>query len=473
MNASGIKNFLKDYPWLALILVLGLSLRLYHFTYPFLDHHSWVQADQLMIARNFMREGYNIFTPRIDWNGNDPSVILIEWEVTPWLTAVLYKFLGVRDWVARLLPITFGMLAIVYFYRLAKLHSDEKTALSASFIYAVSPLNVFFTRNPMPESAMLMSAIIFFFYLSRYLKENNLKDYAFSLIFLFFAFMTKIVMLQILFPAAVLLFLCRSEITLKKSAIILFIPLSLTLAFYTYMVQTADINLIPMEPGRDLWGRWEVASDTHFYKILAYRLATIGLTELGIPALIIGLYCCWRNLFFASWLASGGVYVLAVGFGNLIHDYYQMPLLPPLCFFTGCGLKKLLDRYGGKTFFIACLIIAILAFAHMRPLFSLTRVMALPAAQVVESVSNPNDLIWVMPPDLTMMPEVHYYADRKGWVTWPDTFNYGNIKKYRGLGARYLVILDPGNLEFMDGRSLQYIKGRPKMVGRRHLIIEL
>ena len=53
---------------LLLILILALGLRLYHVTYPYLDHHSWRQTEAASIARNFYRDGFNILKLEIDWN---------------------------------------------------------------------------------------------------------------------------------------------------------------------------------------------------------------------------------------------------------------------------------------------------------------------------------------------------------------------------------------------------------------------
>ena len=48
------------------ILVLALGLRFYKINSSLADHHSWRQADTASVARNFIKEGFDFFHPRID-----------------------------------------------------------------------------------------------------------------------------------------------------------------------------------------------------------------------------------------------------------------------------------------------------------------------------------------------------------------------------------------------------------------------
>jgi len=54
---------------LFLILALGLALRLFHVTAPFLDAHAWRQLDTAAMARNFYDGPFFPLDPRVDWGG--------------------------------------------------------------------------------------------------------------------------------------------------------------------------------------------------------------------------------------------------------------------------------------------------------------------------------------------------------------------------------------------------------------------
>ncbi len=49
---------------LFLILLGGLIVRLYHFSYPITDWHSWRQADTSAVSRIYVNEGIDILHPK-------------------------------------------------------------------------------------------------------------------------------------------------------------------------------------------------------------------------------------------------------------------------------------------------------------------------------------------------------------------------------------------------------------------------
>ena len=61
-------------PWrlgLAGILFLSLLAHTYAITAPIDDHHGWRQSQTAMITRNLYREGFNLWSPKIDWEGKE------------------------------------------------------------------------------------------------------------------------------------------------------------------------------------------------------------------------------------------------------------------------------------------------------------------------------------------------------------------------------------------------------------------
>jgi len=55
-----------DFIILFLILVAGLSFRLYKISSPLADLHSWRQADTSAVTRNFVKRGIDLSHPRYD-----------------------------------------------------------------------------------------------------------------------------------------------------------------------------------------------------------------------------------------------------------------------------------------------------------------------------------------------------------------------------------------------------------------------
>ena len=56
----------KDLLILGCIILIALVLRLYKIGAPLSDFHSWRQADTAAVARNFVREKFDIFEPHYD-----------------------------------------------------------------------------------------------------------------------------------------------------------------------------------------------------------------------------------------------------------------------------------------------------------------------------------------------------------------------------------------------------------------------
>ncbi len=120
MLRERIKSFLSiDRVILLSLIFLQLLLTLNHITSPFLDYHAWRQADTAAIARNFYHNGFNILYPQIDWGGAGPGYVETEFQLVPFLTAVLYQLFGVHDYVARLVAISFSILSIYLIYKLS------------------------------------------------------------------------------------------------------------------------------------------------------------------------------------------------------------------------------------------------------------------------------------------------------------------------------------------------------------------
>ena len=76
--------------WIWAIVLLAIGVRLYHISFPVAGWHSWRQADTAAIARNLYQNGFNLLYPQIDWGGNSPGYVESEFQLYPFLVALLY-----------------------------------------------------------------------------------------------------------------------------------------------------------------------------------------------------------------------------------------------------------------------------------------------------------------------------------------------------------------------------------------------
>ncbi len=147
------------YVLLALILALGLLLRLKGIHNPLLDHPGWRQGDTAAIARNFATLDFNLFHPQVDYNGPPPNYVELELQIVPFLAALLYKLFGIHEIFGRLIALALSLANVVllaYFAR--RLFRSEYAGLTAGCLFAIYPGSLYYGRTFLPDTAMVCLA---------------------------------------------------------------------------------------------------------------------------------------------------------------------------------------------------------------------------------------------------------------------------------------------------------------------------
>ena len=142
------------------IVLLGLALRLYGIDLPLTDSHQIRQAQTAMMTRNLYEDGMNMFLTRLDFFGNNPGYIIMEFPLMHEITAGLYHFFGVHEFLGRLVIVIFSVGAMFLMYGLARQFLAVGGALAALALYTFSPMNIFFSRAFMPESSMMFFRVL-------------------------------------------------------------------------------------------------------------------------------------------------------------------------------------------------------------------------------------------------------------------------------------------------------------------------
>ena len=159
---------MRKKPDLGLIITLIIFLFIFALRLPYIANSPaemgdmWRQPDTESIARNFAEQRFNIFYPQFNYDGPLPNYIQLEFQVTTFIIAVLYKLFGHSYIIARLVPTVFFMFSALYLYLICRDIYDRQMAWIAVLIYGLIPLNLFYSRAIMPESALL------FFFLGAY-----------------------------------------------------------------------------------------------------------------------------------------------------------------------------------------------------------------------------------------------------------------------------------------------------------------
>ncbi|PYL57848.1 MAG: hypothetical protein DMF30_04790 [Verrucomicrobia bacterium] len=166
------------------ISILAIAARLILIDQPYIDNWSWRQSDVAAIARNYLQSGFHFAHPQIDWAGDGPGFVGTEFPILPFLAAICYKFFGVHEWIGRIQGVILFAASLLFFFLLVRdtwhglpAHGPstgyrrrfaETAASWALFFYSFAPLNLFTSREFMPDVPSLSLALIGLYFFLRY-----------------------------------------------------------------------------------------------------------------------------------------------------------------------------------------------------------------------------------------------------------------------------------------------------------------
>jgi 4-amino-4-deoxy-L-arabinose transferase-like glycosyltransferase len=458
---------------LILIIFIAFILRLYKIDIPLADHHSWRQADTAAVARNFVKEGWHFLTPTIDnmtflSNPSMPNpqrLFLVEPPIYQTIIAVFYKVFGVRESFARLISIIFSLGSIIFLYLLIKEMIDEKTALWASFFFAVLPYSVYYSRVILPEPFIIFLGLglIYFFY--KWISTDSHLFWILTIIFGSIALTQKIYPFFLFLPLLYLLFKQESYKFLKNkkfwiTAIIVILP---------FIAWRLWINQFPegIPPNEWLLNQGDIRfKGAFFWWIFYQRIGSLILGGWGLILLGIGLVILpnkKEGWFFHILFLSRILFVVIFAAGNVTHDYYQAPLIPIIAIFMAKGTTFLLDKENRfihhwlSTAMLVVFIIFTLAFSwyQVRDYYNIQGGVDL-AGRAVGELTPKNSLVLTGDTnDATLL----YNTNRHGWTGGYASY-YPNIsdsiQKIKQMGGTVYVTTQWNSLAQTDfGKYMQ------------------
>ncbi|MFM1919386.1 MAG: hypothetical protein RLZZ303_1020 [Candidatus Hydrogenedentota bacterium] len=445
---------------IGLILAVGLTLRIYRVNYPPADYHCWRQTQTLMIAHSYAERDMNLLHPRVYWRNTvdepletEGIVGGTELQVTPWLTALLYKVLGTAPWVDRVVPIFFSLAGVVFFFLLLERFAGLAAAGIGAFLLSVSPMYLFFGRVHMPEAFALAVSFMTLYWFDRWLETRGWRDFALALAACVLTLLGKPTMALIALPMLYLVLLRHGWRFVLEWRFYLFggVTLLFFVAFnlYTFRVLPDVSQLLFYAPG--LTNR-AVLFTAAFYQDMARSIWTMAvgwpLLLLALPGLL--LPTSLRASFPHAWALGVLAYFALAAGGNQINDYYQIVLAPPAAFLAGAGLARWAWRGPAKV-----VVAAVVLWAGYT---SVT--LALPMYQHAPGQNYFAAGEWIRentPEDALVLsaspnPATLYFADRTGWTCWMEAkgsieFNAETIARARQLGASVVVVPDGDKLD--------------------------
>jgi 4-amino-4-deoxy-L-arabinose transferase-like glycosyltransferase len=162
-------------PLLVAVFLLGAALQAVDLWRP-VDgrvREAWRECDVAGIARNFYREGMNIWYPRVDWRGDGPGYAEMEFPIYPWLIAVSYKTLGYHEILGRFIAYGFSLITLAVMLALAARLLPPAGAVAAGVFFALSPLVLRVGNAIQPEAFMLCAYVCAVYAFIRWLDARD------------------------------------------------------------------------------------------------------------------------------------------------------------------------------------------------------------------------------------------------------------------------------------------------------------
>jgi 4-amino-4-deoxy-L-arabinose transferase-like glycosyltransferase len=456
--------------WMLILIVLpAFVVRLIQIDQPFIDPWSWRQSDVAAIARNFLENGFHFSRPQIDWAGNERGYVGTEFPILPFVAALLYRSVGVQEWIGRIQGVLLFVAALPFFFLLVRRIFGEVVATWATFFYAFAPLSVVASRAFMPDVPSLSLAIAGIYFFLRWLEEENRRALIGSALLISLALLIKLPTALI---GAPLLYLAVAAVYDRRNSSAEEVgghrpPLQGLLRRWELWFFAA-VALIPSAvwywhghriaekfyPYHFFGGGGFRIMNASWYGKIAQQTALSSLTLPLVALAIIGIFVAPRGKYtrlFHWWLGAMVAFVFFVGWGNR-HQWYQLPLVPIAAVLAGCSCQWV-ARFlpsGRIVRAFASVVLAgwfgVSAYQCALPLYRPAAAGLRSLGLELQEATTANALI-IAATDGD--PTVFYYAHRKGWHFLEDGIYQGNpldsaqiianLEKLRGRGATHLV----------------------------------
>ncbi len=440
--------------FLFLILTLGLILRLYKISRPLADHHSWRQVDSAAVIRNLALGKFDLLHPQ--WENLVPTNVKglpnpnryffedfpAAFDIYP---AFLSKIFGPSPVALRLSPIFFSLMTMVLLFFLVKDLTGLRVGLLTVLIYAVLPFSVFFSRGIFQEIPLNFYAVASLFCLNRFLQRKNNVYFFLSIIFNGLLFLTKPYALVFLLPEAFLFWQNKGGKFLERKLIIFFVLSLIPFGLWWFWVRHFPEG-IPNSGWLLNEGNIRFKG-AFFHWIFAERIGKLILGDYGLIFLGIGMLAVTgKDGLFYTWFLALLVYTTVIAKGSVTHDYYQIPFLPVIAYFSAKGIDFLYSLSKKRLYKIGTVFL-ILVFSAFALAFSWYEVRGF--YDLKSGVDLAGDFVnQNLPAEVLIVagdgadPTLLYNCNRRGW-----TVGYGStlgntpqiIEELRQKGANIYV----------------------------------
>lgn len=474
---------------LLIILIGAFIMRLYGFTNPVLDWHSWRQVDTSSVSRNFVTHGFTVLHPTFHDLSKGVSLLdnpngyrFVEFPFYNVLQAgsfVLFKHFTLEEW-GRLVSIFASLITVVFLYLFVEKYISVRAGLLVAMFFAFAPYSIYYSRTLLPDTLMVTFMISGLYFFDRWVdKTANVSFYILSLLLTACAILMKPFVLFFALSYLVISWNKFGKGFLKRKELWLFLIIAIT----PFALWRIWMEQYPQGIPQSNWlfnGTGIRFKGAFFQWLFADRIAGLILGYFGLPFVVIGILSKIKKegLLFLSMIISSFLYVSVIATGNVQHDYYQILIFPTIAILFVKGADFILERgdlFNKYTSYITVAVSILFMFAfswyQIRTYYSLQHIDAYSVGQIADQILPKNAKV-VAPfgGDTSFL----YYVNRQGWPVVDRPF-YQLIQE----GAQYMVFVNPSKDELHVGTLFTTTQSgtnyaifdltRPTQEGRRFL----
>ncbi len=408
----------------------------------------WRQPDTESIARNFIEKKFNIFYPQFNYDGAAPNYVQLELQITTFIIAILYKIFGYSNFIARLVPTLFFMGSVYYIYLIVKKLYSLKQALITIVIYGILPINLYYSRAIMPESALLFFFTGAFYYFISWLEKENFWILLLSGIFTALAISQKI---PAVFIGLAMIAMCFTKYKFKflyRKDLWLFLIISIVpnIIYFLWAATIAEAKFVSLLASNHIFPEFYKAIFTQealdFYK--NYLIESFGLIPLICA--FIGFFSVLIKkespiLFWSIAIILEIIFIVSV----ILLKYYLIILSPIIAILSGKTISYFWIKHNKGLIISFCLAAIIYFDANILVKNSFNEVdWIIESSKILNQHTKKDDLIVIG----TFDPAILSLSNRNGWRAnikyydyIPNTTN-DEMAYFINNGAKYFFVYD-------------------------------
>jgi Dolichyl-phosphate-mannose-protein mannosyltransferase len=419
----------------------------------------WRQCDTFFYAYEFYKTGINLLTPSVCWMGGY-KILALEFPVVSGIIAVFFKIFGEQIYISKLVCLLFFSASVIYLYSLIKLLFYKRLAYLISVVYACLPLGLYYSTTVIIDFAELFFVFATFYYFILWLNNPGKKYLILVLFFSTLALLTKApYILLIIFPAVYEIYK-KDKIKLFLKYLIIFVMPVIIFGVWQSYVQnlnsrSPDWYFIPgyfkfNDMSSWYFGNISSRFDIDNWKNLFTRFIEADMSYVGTILFVSGILIKqpgkYNKKFFGLFCLGSVLYLLIFFNLNLIHEYYQIPLLCIASFYIAITFDYLISNMQTKKSKSFLIIIFIFFFINCiwfteRWYYKIDKLKQA-ASEIIKNNTNENSLVIVSdsktdPRDPTVLAP----SLRCGWSVNSKDLSLEIIDGLKKEGAEYLLII--------------------------------